>query len=349
MSYPRNAICVGFTIMTLAGGWPQIAVAGESECQQFQAPVVSLSYGSRYQDNDSSRSLVDENSNAEVNKALKPVDDFIRDLVQVTNASMEEPNSDTTSISCAITAIADWADAEALSELDSFTANLSVGARVAGIAIAYEQAVRLLPPSEMKPQRKAIEAWLVERSLQQIDFWEKDATTGARSGNLRAWASLAVLVTGDLTQNDYFKSWAKSSTARILCSAREDGSLPQETKRGKYALHYQLHAVAPLSLISARLQEGGVKMTSMCSEGLRRVVNFALTDLQAGGRASEGYSGKAQSLFEENEGVKPHMMAWLPAYLSLFPEDTMAKDALAAFKPVAHSKMGGRQDLIWGS
>lgn len=330
---------------------PAVATAeGASDmmCKSFENPVVRLSYGSRYQKADKSRSAVDKVSNAEVNAALKPVDDFIRELASVSERLDRRPDDSAQLAQCALTAIDDWATADALSDLASFTANLSVGARIAGIALNYEQILPYAPGFNDRAALEArIESWLTKRSLQQIDFWEKDATSGARSGNLRAWAALAILSVGQITQQDNLSFWALGSYTRILCTAREDGSLPQETKRGKYALHYQFHAILPLTLIAARLESQMPYVKSLCDNALPKAVAFALGDFKNGGVASQQYSGKPQSYFDGTSKFGEHSLSWVPAYLCLFPEDVNVRDRAADYDRFYHSKLGGAQARIW--
>jgi len=312
-------------------------------CFPAAEPVITLEYGSRYVADDATRSIIDEQSNAEVNKALRPVDDFIRDLASAANAVTLGGSAEADLADCVVARIAAWAWADALSELRSLTAQLSIGSRLAGIAEAYRQ---VRPHAEINHRTAAIERWLAKRSRDQIDFWEMDATHGARRGNLRAWASLAIFLTADLTDDDAGRFWAFASVARILCSAREDGSLPQETKRGKWGLHYQFHAIAPLVTIAARRSESDPDLTKICKAALPRAVAFALQDFAAGGIRTTEYSGAVQSYFDGTHKLEPHALAWLPAYLTLFPADEVAQSA-SRTQDFVNSKLGGKQRLLW--
>lgn len=316
------------------------ALAGPSfACGSVADPVVSLDYGSRYQDGDDSRSTLDATSNAEVDAALGPIDDFIRGLARDSNTVIRE--ADTVLADCVMTQIASWAEAGALSDLGSFTARLSVGSRFAGIAFAYRN---VRPYSTRPDQARIIEDWLDARIAEQIIFWEEEATPGAKVGNLRAWSSLATVLVADMVDNDAYRHWAAWSISNILCTARDDGSLPQETKRGGYALHYQLHAVAALVPTVLILQDAGIDLVPACNEALGRAVNFAVTDIAAVGAASAGYAGKPQTLFDD-DGVQPHAMAWTVPYAQLRGVTPLA---VTTYDPPSNSKLGGDQTLVWG-
>lgn len=313
------------------------------ECPPAPEPVVTLDYGSRYAADDPSRSSIDQESNAAVSRALRPIDAFIRELVAQSNAVLAEANAGPEQADCVLSRIAAWAGADALSDLGSFTARLSVGARLAGIAESYRQ---VRPRATDLGAAAEIEDWLTRRSAEQIDFWEKEATSGARVGNLRAWAALAVLLTGEITGNDMQVGWASASALRILCTARPDGSLPQETKRGGYGLHYQFHAIAPLVTIAAHLDRLGQPITGSCDGALERVVGYALSDYAAEGALTEAYSGKRQSYFDGTETLQPHELAWVAAYRQLFPQTGLVSP-LGAEAPLNNSKLGGDQRLLW--
>ena len=317
----------------------------EAACVTVPEPVVSLSYGSRYIDDDDSRSVVDEESEQAVNDALRPIDDFLRDLTSEANAVLRGGDDRQEKADCVVAAIAEWAEADALSDLGTFNAGLTVGARYAGFAMAYRQ---VRPYSSLMAEGEAIEEWLSTRVREQMTFWEEEATPGAKTGNLRAWAALAVNLVGDVTGDDDALFWSASSITHVMCTALDDGSLPQEMKRGNYALHYQLHAISPLVVTAALLEEQGLSVKDNCGDALQRIVIYALNDIENEGAAAMEYSGKEQSYWDGTEELESHEMAWLEAYLTLFPDPEI--DAYAEqFRPLGNSKLGGSQSLLWGA
>lgn len=305
-------------------------------------PVISLSYGSRYTDESVSRSDIDEEGNAEVNAALGPIDDFLRDLTRMANSITAGSDERVAEADCLIGQMAIWAEADAFSELETITANFSIGSRLAGFAFAYRQAA---PYSTNAQHRAVIEEWLSTRITEQMLFWEEDATQGAKRGNLRAWATLAVNLVADITDDPVALRWSAWSASFLQCQALEDGSLPQEMRRGKYALHYQLHAITPLVVTTLLLEQQGMSIRGVCDNALDRIVKFAVDDI-AEGKASEGYSGEVQSYFDGTDTLDSFEMAWLEAYLILSPNPAL--EALAEeFRPLNHSKLGGNQSLLW--
>ncbi|WP_422049405.1 alginate lyase family protein [Shimia sp.] len=326
--------------MNVLGGVAQAST--DQGCAAAPKPVVSLDHGSRYIADDSSRSIVDPTSNADVNAQLKPIDAFIRSLVQEANSVLAQKGDPAQSANCVVAQLAHWARADALSDLKNLTANFSVGSRLAGFAFAYAQ---VRPYANSTQEKRLIEAWLLQRAREQMAFWEEDATPGSKRGNLRAWATLAINLAGYLTKDDSALRWSAWSATFLQCQALEDGSLPQEMKRGKYALHYQLHAIAPLVVTTLLLERQGLSIRGVCDDALIRIVRFAMSDLETGEK-SQAYSGKPQSYFDGSESLEKYQLAWLEAYLLLHEDAGLTKIA-NGLRPLSHSKLGGRQDLLW--
>ena len=314
------------------------------DCDQPGRPIVTLDFGSPYNDEDPTRSKVDPEAKRAVREDLDPLDDFVRAATRDANRVLRLPSSRRTKAAdCLVAQLAVWARQDALGKLQSFNANLSVGARIAGLASAYEQ---VRAHTTRTRDAKDIEGWLHTLAIRQRDFWEKEATRGARSGNLRAWAALGVETVGDVVGDDGLRLWAAASIARVLCTAETNGALPQEMRRGGLALHYQIHAVAPLAVTTARLERGGLRVRDMCGGALERVARFAMTDYENGGTVSAELSGAPQILAAGATELEGFQLAWLPAYLTLF--DSPRLDALAAgVDTLSHSMLGGNQTLLW--
>ena len=104
---------VSLLALAALGGTASIANAAEETCFSIPAPVISLGFGSRYEADSKTRSDLDDDSDAAVTKALKPIDLFIQNLAkQVTKAGKE---TDATSRAdyqrCVINAVYQWASA----------------------------------------------------------------------------------------------------------------------------------------------------------------------------------------------------------------------------------------------
>lgn len=314
-------------------------------CEPAPEPVFSLSYGSRYKADSETRSEIDAKADADADDALRPIDNFLRDLTTAAN-SLPDPATDAGAVAdCIVGQIAEWAGAEALTDLQSETANLTIGSRLAGFGLVMMQAA---PYTTKMQDQTLILDWLTGLTRSQMLFWEEQAPDGAKQGNLRAWAALGASTLATLRDDPVIRAWAVWSVSYVLCKAEPDGSLPQEMSRGKFALKYQLHAIAPLVLSVVLLDRQGVALTDHCDGALARIIGFALDDLKTGA-ATEAIAGKEQSFFDGTDELEPFHLAWLEAWLLLAPKsDHERLNALAdAYRPLTYSKLGGNQTVLW--
>lgn len=316
-----------------------------AQCDPAPEPVLSLSYGSRYSDDSANRSEIDPEAADDADGALRPVDDFLRDLTELSNTVFDEDANRHAVADCVVDQIATWAAADALSDLGSDTANLTIGSRIAGFGLVMLQ---VLPLTSRTEDADRIKTWLAGLMQTQMRYWEEEAPNGARQGNLRAWAALGAASIAAIGDDPAIRAWATWSTNYVLCTAAPDGSLPQEMRRGNYALKYQLHAIAPLVLTTLLLDRQGVNLQGVCDQALDRVVGFAVADLGTGG-VTRDITGKEQSFFDGTEELQGFHLAWIEAYLLL--DGAANRDALdqlaEQYRPLNYSKLGGNQTAIW--
>lgn len=344
------------TLRVLALGLAVLAspLAAE-ECPSDVKPVVSLGFGSRYTDDSKTRSDFDEEGDKAVTAALKPIDDFIADLARQTDI-LHDPESAPEAVekasACVLESIRTWAKAGALSKLTTQGANLSAPSRVGGIAFAYaavlDKAPDTAPDTDTDTARdRVIEDWLRARARQTMDWFDAEAPPRASQNNLRAWAGLAVTRVGLTLDDPALIDWGADSAELVACTADADGSLPNEMWRGKLALHYQLHAVAPLVVTAALLQDRRPGLVTACNRAIPRVVDFTLAAL-ADPAPVEAITGKPQSVGGPDKPPRDHELAWIPAWLQLEPDADLAARS-KRIKKLGNSKLGGDQRLLWPS
>lgn len=339
--FETGALFIGLSFAVLSGAGAA-AAQDTSICAPAPPAIQSLSVQSRYEGSDASRATLNKDAQAKAEISLKPLDDFLRDLAEGLETLLKsEMSQRPDQADCLIRQLAVWAEADALSDLSTQTAQLTIGARLAGLAIVTGQAAQFATDEQ---GLETVGVWLSRRVGEQMKFWEQ-APKGAASGNLRAWAGLAATTTAELRNDIVMRSWAIWSTTYVLCSANPDGSLPQEMTRGKFALHYQLYALAPLVTSILLLEQQGTPMADQCDQALKRAVHFALSDLEDGAQ-TEAMTGQVQSFFDGSAELGKHHLAWLEAYLTL-TSDPMAEDFAAPRRPLSFSKLGGNQTLIW--
>lgn len=312
-------------------------------CPSVPEPVVSLDHGSRYTAKDKSRSDFDDASNQDVNAQLKPVDTFIGDLSGVANHAVSTLADRSAASTCVLSGLALWAKADALSNLATMNAQLSAPSRIAGLAFAYAQVRPFLSPSD---DITLVDGWFATRARATMHYFDAEAPTNASRNNLRAWAALAVARVGLTVEDADMIDWADASVQLVVCQVAPDGSLPLEMARGELALHYQLHAISPLVVTAALLQERGHTLFRACDQAIHRTVRFTL-DAFADPELIETLTGHPQTYFNGSEKLRGFELAWAQAYLSLFYAPRLS-EFVAEYGALGNSKLGGRQLLLWG-
>ncbi|MDH4440505.1 MAG: alginate lyase family protein [Rhizobium sp.] len=328
---------------TMIGG-ATTAQAAKETCFPAPKPVMSLGFGSRYEAASKSRSDIDEESDAAVTKALKPIDKFIQDLSKQVSRASAEKDLVTRRLyqRCVIDNVYTWAKADALNEMRTPNAKLSVPSRVGGIAIAYAEVRNQVPG--LGDKQRTIEAWLLKRARETVYFFDNEATKGAARNNLRAWASLAVGEVGILTENRELLDWAIMSNRTMIEGASPDGSLPLEMNRMRYALHYQLHAMTPLVASVSRLCDAGYGKGGVDLDKLQVMARFSI-DAVKDPTIVQKINGKSQTI---KPGMKANLssIAWLEPYVALSNDLAVEKD-FDAFRPLTNSKLGGNQTALY--
>ncbi|MEM6303846.1 MAG: alginate lyase family protein [Pseudomonadota bacterium] len=316
---------------------PGAAVA--QDCTPFAAPVLDLAFKSRYAQDDATRSELDPVRAAAAEAALGPLDDFVSDMTARTDEAIA--SGDRQAAACVLAELAHWARADSLSDLGTQTVELTISSRLAGLALVAGQ----VGPAGDSSDFADVSAWLSRRMDAQMVFWET-APDGAAQGNLRAWAALAGAAVALVTDDAVTRGWAAWSVSYVGCTAAPDGSLPQEMRRGELALHYQLHAVAPLVVAAALLDRQGVSVMDKCGRALDRVVGFTLRDVAAGGAESAALAGVPQSVAGGLEALDDFQLSWGEAWLQL-RSDAALEQVISARRPLRYSKLGGDQTRIW--
>ncbi len=314
----------------------QTHVFAADDCPAATKPIVNIDLPSRYKDDDKSRSEIDEKLNAEVEKSLAPIDGFIRNLADLANKTLDEKKA-SAAAKCIFRSLSGWAQAGALTQAETMNAHLALSSRIAGISAAYARALTVEKPSAT--ETNSIQQWLVALTQKQIVYFDTQAPPMASRNNHRAWAGLAAAQVGAITGQQNLLDWGAQTNEMLICSANPDGSLPEEMKRKDKALHYQLHAVAPIVMTARILHSSKPDSLGVCDGKLDKIVDFTIAAL-ANPEVVADIAGTKQSFQTRKEKLKPFQIAWLEAYLSL-REDTVALALAKSYRPLANSFLGG--------
>ena len=129
---------LSMTALALCSPLPAMAACGD-----VPDPVVSLSFESRYAADDPSRSKIDIEAEAAAKQALADLDRFISDLSKRSDKAADAGDRD--GAACVMAALATWAQADALSDLVGDTVQLTIGSRIAALAMIAAQVAPAAP------------------------------------------------------------------------------------------------------------------------------------------------------------------------------------------------------------
>lgn len=313
-------------------------------CAPAPEPVVSLSIGSRYEKGSTTRSEISEESNEDVNQALEPVEDFINDVSSMSNAALAGGPDSQANADCVLDWLHAWADGEALTELNSLNARLAVSPRLSGLALAYLQAHTVATPDTQRDT--VITAWFERQAEAVIAFFDTEAGPLASTNNLRAWAALATASIGRISADAGTLAWARESYKLLVCGAEASGALPSEMERGERALHYQLHAVAPLVVAVALLDPDGAADEELCRSSLEKIAEFTLAGVEDPAIIADLVgSDQVFSGADETE-LAPYQLAWAEAYLARYANPALEAH-IAPLRPLRYSKLGGNLTAVY--
>lgn len=319
-------------------GFPSVLQSSDFDCGIYTEPIIDVNYASRYSDGSITRSNYDEQSNAHVNHVLKPIDDFGRDLISLSNIAIRHENKRDKNTYCVVDKIYQWAKADALRGQNTIIVKMTIPPRYGIIAMAMAQ-LGIQNDARFAEKHAVIKDWLQRRTYETIIFFETKASGSVPRANLRGWAALAVTQVGLLYDNQPLIRWGISSNQYILSFIDDDGSHPDEMRRGQLALHYQLHATAPISTSSALLVKAGFKKGLAYLPKLKQMVDFTIAALKDP-RLVEAKFNIKQTITGGIDSIKPSMLAWVESYLSIICNAQLDKD-IKPLRPLSNSKLGG--------
>jgi poly(beta-D-mannuronate) lyase len=337
--------CICGTLLTSADNVTAAVKSSKAKfsCEPAARPVVSLDLGSRYAPTSQTKSEISDEANAQANAALEPVDDFVDTISQLANAADLKSNTSQAMADCVMASLDAWATGDALTRLETLNARLAVSPRLSGIALAYSQVKLIAKPDPDRDKR--IETWLQGRGRAVMAFFDKDAGPMASTNNLRAWAALATAAIADGIDDQPMRDWARKSYRLIICGANENGTLPQEMKRGERALHYQLHALAPLVVTLLLIDPANAEGDELCDDRLKSIVEFTLAAMKDP-TLVEADAGAEQTFSKKDQKLAAYQMAWAEPYLERFPFPEL-NDFVQPLRPLVYSKIGGDMTQIY--
>lgn len=187
-------------------------------------------------------------------------------------------------------------------------------------------------------QASLILPWMKQVALQARDFYDaKERDGGASSQNNHYyWAAVELAAVGIAADDRNDFNWAVQATREGISAIRPDGTLPQEMRRGRRALHYHLYAAAPLVMVTELAYPNGIDLYSENHRALKKLVRVSTAGLLN------------PTLFEKSSGVKQEVpvpptgeaIGWAKPFNRRFPDPIITK-LLAECHDLSYMYLGG--------
>jgi poly(beta-D-mannuronate) lyase len=263
----------------------------------------------------------------------------------------------------AVEALARWAAANAVSELndggpDRINTNALFSARrmLLGLLPAWAILRHTNAPSEATA--KSIESWLAQRvadsDVATGPIATRNQETALSNRNYhRLMREAVAMAHGALTGDAASFRRGPRALAGALREMRPDGSLPLETARGPRALWHQRIAVSTLLMIAEMGKVQGLDLYALEVDGkrLKRAVDFLLQAIVEP-EALAPYAPERQDLaFAETKTDGRHQMAWFEAWHRRVGIDPMTTGelpaSLFASRPLIDELAGGAATCLF--
>jgi poly(beta-D-mannuronate) lyase len=315
----------------------------QTECPAAPEPMLSLDLASKYGEDGPERDDVDEKAEAAFDAAMTPLRDYSSLVVRYANRFTDKGRRG--DADCALALLAAWARADALARPRSHTAVFKLATTLSGLGMAYLQ----VKAAATEEDRAAIEAWFARQARRIRTHFDALATPRAKVNNHRAWAGLAVAVSGLVAQDKPLLDWGLTSYEAAACHAEASGMLPTEIVRGKKARDYHLFALAPLTMLAEIGEANGWNSASICEGALGRIMAFSLAAIDDP-TAIEEMAEHPQAPFPKGDAVPPaNRLAFLEPALRRWPGAFPIEARARALRPLKAIDLGGDMTLLFGS
>jgi len=210
-------------------------------CPSTIVPVHAIEATTYYRRDDPSRSTIDPVKHEENLRLIKPVDDFLKTVSDLSDRYVS--TGDHSWKECADNLMVEWAAGKGLLDVSS-GAQARFMQQWASSTLGFSRIK--LGPIEDPVQRGAVNSWLMQIAKQVYD---RNIKEGERKRNNHYyWSMLGVGAIGVAVHDETLWQESRRMYSVAITDVREDGTLPAELSRGKRAALYHAFAAQPLAL-----------------------------------------------------------------------------------------------------
>jgi len=203
-----------------------------------------------------------------------------------------------------------------------------------GEAIAY---LKVRDSGVVTPEQKAvILPWLKAVSRQARQYYDEKAEQHPDSlNNHYYWAGVELAAVGIATNDRSDFNWGIKSARVGIAAVRPDGTLPNEMRRGKRALHYHLYAAGPLVMLAELGMPNAIDLYAERGGALKHLVRVAID-----GMIDPSPFEKATGIRQEVQSPTGESIGWAEPFNRRFPDPTMTR-LLSECHNLSYMYLGG--------
>jgi poly(beta-D-mannuronate) lyase len=172
-----------------------------------------------------------------------------------------------------------------------------------------------------KAQRALILPWLEKIGGETKAFYENRGRSGNDAQNHFYWAAVELAAIGIAGDNRDDFDWAMHHAEDGIAAIRPDGTLADEMRRGKRALHYHLYAAAPLVMLAELGLPNGLDLYTIDSGALKKLVEVST----AGIVDPSLFARQAGVAQERRDPPTAEAIGWAEPYNRRFPNHLIAQ------------------------
>jgi poly(beta-D-mannuronate) lyase len=188
-------------------------------------------------------------------------------------------------------------------------------------------------------QAVSLTEWMKRVGRQTVDFYDasKSAPGGDAQNNHLYWAGVEIAAIAIAANDRAMFNWALATYRNGINQITDEGTLPQEMRRGQRALHYHLYAIAPLVYLAEFGNENGNDLFTENHFALNRLVKRSIEGL-----AGSGYFDQVTGIKQDTPNGPPaaEQISWARVYVKHFP-DAQISALLAQASSLSYMYLGG--------
>ncbi len=313
--------------------------AGLFACEQPPDPVREVEAVPYLTDRN--ESIADPDLLAQHRAAVKPVEDYARNIQQIAEAYLRSQPADGSIADCAMDWLLRWAGEDAmLAPVANSTAARQREFMVAAIAVPY-LSVRE-DSTQFTAKREQAGQWFAALGRAIMADWE--ASPQRPRPSTRIWGGAAVMLAGAAAEDRGLYEAGLRRVRAVLPLIRADGAIQGETDRLSRMRHTHMVALNGLVLAAETAARNGADLYAEQNGAIRRLADLALRGM-VDEAVFDGLAGARQQWPGRLSGS---MFAWAEAYYARFA-DARAVPLLKQYRPARSVAFGGDATLAYGS